>query len=310
MPEISIVSPVYKGGATLAEFIRQTLEILRKTDRSFELILVDDGCPHDSWWVVSESCARDVEVKGIRLSRNYGQQIAASAGLRFAKGEKIIVLDSDLQNPIEAIPSVIEQLDNGMDIVYTISRVRNNWIDDATSSIFWFVMRRMLGVQIVPNQLMMKGFSRKFLTVFNGYRETVRVVAGIAHDIGMRSATLEVSNQRSRRRVGNHTLLQRLNLSIDTIISLSSRPLNAIIYIGLFAGLGSFFIGVRTVITFLGSQNAVPGYASLLITVIFLGSVNLFVLGVLGRYLTNIYSEVRERPLFNVSTTSGFDDVE
>jgi len=310
MPEISIVSPVYKGGATLAEFIRQTLEILRETDRSFELILVDDGCPHDSWRVVSESCARDIEVKGIRLSRNYGQQIAASAGLRFAKGEKIIVLDSDLQNPIEAIPSVIEQLDNGMDIVYTISRVRNNWIDDATSSIFWFVMRGMLGVQIVPNQLMMKGFSRKFLTVFNGYRETVRVVAGIAHDIGMRSATLEVSNQRSRRRVGNHTLLQRLNLAIDTIISLSSRPLNAIIYIGLFAGLGSFFIGVRTVITSLGSQNAVPGYASLLITVIFLGSVNLFVLGVLGRYLTNIYTEVRERPLFNVLTTSGFDDVE
>lgn len=310
MPEISIVSPVYKGGATLAEFIRQILETLRETDRSFELILVDDGCPHDSWRVVSESCARDVEVKGIRLSRNYGQQIAASAGLRFAKGEKIIVLDSDLQNPIEAIPSVIEQLDNGMDIVYTISRVRNNWIDDATSSIFWFVVKGMLGVQIVPNQLMMKGFSRKFLTAFNGYRETVRVVAGIAHDIGMRSATLEVSNQRSRRGVGNHTFLQRLNLAIDILISLSSRPLNAIIYIGLFSGLGSFFMGVRTIIISLGSPNAVPGYASLLITVIFLGSMNLFVLGVLGRYITNIYTEVRERPLFNVLATSGFDDVE
>jgi len=151
--KVSVVGPVYRGVGTISSFITQTKEALVNCGEAFEIILVDDGCPKGSWESIENECRKDPAIKGIRLSRNFGQQIAISAGLHFAKGERVIVMDTDLQNPPDVIPVILEKLGAGADVVYTISKVRNNWIDEATSALFWFLVNKVLGVHMVPNQL-------------------------------------------------------------------------------------------------------------------------------------------------------------
>jgi len=296
--EISIVGPVFNGRDTLSDFVKQTRAELLNYGKSFEIILVDDGCLRGSWQVIEEECKKDSKVKGVRLSRNFGQQIAVSAGLFFAKGSKVVVLDADLQNPISAIPEILEKLESGMDIVYSVSKIRNNWIDECTSGIFWFMVNGLLGADMIPNQLMMKGFSRRFLSIYNGYHERVRVVAGIAADIGMQSAVLEVKNERRKSGGGNYSFFKRFNLMVDIVLAITSRPLNILINVSLVSLLASLGIGIYTIFNYLKYPNVPPGYATIITLITFFGSMTLLVLGVIGRYLSNIYIEVRQRPLF------------
>jgi glycosyltransferase involved in cell wall biosynthesis len=296
--EISIVSPVFNGRDTVSKFVHQTRQELIKFSVNFEIILVDDGCQRGSWQIIEEECLKDSRIKGVRLSRNFGQQIAVSAGLFFARGSKVIVLDSDLQNPISAIPQILEKLESGNDIVYTVSKVRNNLIDECTSGLFWFVVNGLLGANMIPNQLSMKGFSRRFLSVYNEYHERVRVVAGITADIGMQSAVLEVKNDRRKSGYGNYTFFKRFNLMVDILLAITSRPLNVLINISLIALIASLGLGIYTIINYIRYPDITPGYATIITLMIFFGSMTLLVLGIIGRYLSNIYIEVRQRPLF------------
>lgn len=296
--EISIVGPVFNGRDTVSEFVKEIRQELLKFGESFEIILVDDGCKRGSWQVIEEECKKDSKVKGVRLSRNFGQQIAVSAGLSFARGSKVVVLDADLQNPISAIPEILEKLESGEDIVYTVSKVRNNWIDECTSGLFWFMVNGLLGANMIPNQLMMKGFSRRFLSVYNEYHERVRVVAGITADIGMQSAVLEVQNDRRKSGGGNYSFFKRFNLMLDIVLAITSRPLNILINISLLALIGSLGLGLYTIINYLRYPDVPPGYATIISLITFFGSMTLLVLGIIGRYLSNIYIEVRQRPLF------------
>jgi len=295
---ISIVGTVYNGTESLAEFISKTKEVLNRQVETFEIILVDDRCPSGSWALIEKECLKDPLVKGVRLSRNFGQQIATSVGLRFAKGEYVIVMDTDLQNPPEAIPAILEKLAEGADAVYTVSKVRNNWIDETTSGLFWFVVNKLLGVGMVPNQLMMKGLSRRFLSVYNAYSERVRVVAGIVHDIGMQTAIIEVNNVRRRIGRGNYSIFKRLDLMVDILLTISSLPLSFLIYISFMSMLGSIALGAFTFVNYFLYPDVPPGYATLITVISFFGSMTLLVLGIIGRYLSNIYAEVRQRPLF------------
>ena len=294
----SIVGTVYNATESLAEFISKTKEILGRQGEPFEIILVDDRCPSGSWALIEKECLKDPVVKGVRLSRNFGQQIATSVGLRFAKGEYVIMMDTDLQTPPEAIPAILEKLAEGADAVYTVSKVRNNWIDEITSALFWFMVNKILRVGMVPNQLMMKGLSRRFLSVYNTYNERVRVVAGIVHDIGMQTAIIEVNNVRRKIGHGNYSIFKRLDLMVDIVLTISSRPLSFLINISFLLMLGSFALGAFTSVSYFLYPDVPPGYSTLITVITFFGSITLLVLGIIGRYLSNIYTEVRQRPLF------------
>jgi dolichol-phosphate mannosyltransferase len=147
---------------------------------------------------------------------------------------------------------------------------------------------------------MMKGFNRKFLDVFNRYTERVRVVAGITHDIGMQSTILEVNNQRRNSGKGNYNFFQRFNLMVDIVLAITPRPLNFIIHFSILSLIASSFIGAYTIAIYFFYPDVPPGYPTLIALITFFGSMTLLVLGIIGRYLSSIYTEVRERPLFTI----------
>jgi dolichol-phosphate mannosyltransferase len=153
---------------------------------------------------------------------------------------------------------------------------------------------------MIPNQLMMKGFNQKFLSAYNSYSERIRIVAGITHDIGMQEIVLFIKNERRKTGLGNYNFFKRLNLMIDIILATSSRPLDLLINASLLSLFLSFLIACNTIISYLLYPDVPAGYATLVTLITFFGSMTMLILGIIGRYLSNIYIEVRQRPLFIV----------
>jgi dolichol-phosphate mannosyltransferase len=301
---ISVVSPIFKTPEILPELIFRIERSLSEITDSFEIILVDDGCPLNSWSTIQKLTNSFHYIKGVKLTRNFGQQIAVSAGLRYASGEIIIIMDGDLQNPPEAIKIIYDTLCyNSYDIVYCQSKIRNHWRDELSSKMFWFLMNKILKVGIIPDQLMMKGFNRSFLDKLNLYNERVRVIAGITHDIGMNYGIINVENQRRNSGKSNFNFIKRFNLMQDIVLATTNNPLNFLINFSLIAVFISSVIIIWNTINYFFYPNVPVGYLSLLSFISFFGSSTLLVLGVIGRYLSNIYIEVRNRPLFFTQET-------
>jgi glycosyltransferase involved in cell wall biosynthesis len=305
-PELSIVIPVYRGAGLVGPLLDELGPVLASMDVSHEIVLVDDGCPHGSWEAIVREAGQRPNVRGLRLSRNFGQQIAVSAGIADSHGAYITIMDCDLQNPPTALPEILGLLKQGKDIVYTVSRQRNNTTDSATSRLFWFVLRTLLRVRIVPNQLMMRGMSRRFGDIFDRYPEVTRTVAGISNDIGLNTAVLEVENRARHSGKGSYNLLSRFNLMIHIVISLTAAPLNVIIYVSLTVLLATVVASIAYFIQALFS-GVQTGFTTIILAIFFFGSLNTLILGIMGLYLANIYSEVRRRPLFLVQERTTHD---
>jgi glycosyltransferase involved in cell wall biosynthesis len=297
--EVSVVMPIYNAEAIVPEIVSQMRPVLEALGETFELVLVDDGSADASWSRIEDAAAEAAFVRGIKLSRNFGQQIAVSAGIGEACGKYVIVMDGDLQNPPEAIVGILERLRGGDDLVYTVSRTRNNRRDEWTSRAFWHVLTRVIGVDIVTNQLMMRGMSRRFAKLYGSYSEVTRTVAGISRDIGLRSSVLEVDNKPRTVGKSGYNFFKRFNLMINVVISLTTAPLSALIYVSLFVLMFTVVFSIYYIcVLFIG--NVQPGFTSLILAIFFFGSLVTLLLGIVGIYLANIYAEVRRRPLFIV----------
>lgn len=304
--KISVVTTIYNSGYLVPELIKEITQNILIVTNNYEIILVDDNSKDNSWEKILESAKNNQHIKGIKLSRNYGQQIAMSAGLRYAEGDYIVIMDGDLQNPPSSIPVITEKLNEGYDIVYTVSNIRNNWKDELTSKLFWYLVNKIFKVGIIPNQLMMKGFNKKALEIYNSYDERVRVVAGITHDIGLNYCVINVKNQRRQKGKGNYNFFKRFHLMIELVIALTQKPLEYLINISIAILILSILFGIFNAINFIMYPNIPKGYTSLIILITFFGSLNMLLLGIIGRYLSNIYAEVRKRPLFLISEKINF----
>lgn len=302
---ISVICTIYKGASMVDRLIEVLIATLKELPYKYEIILVDDYSPDNSWEVIVKLAREFPEVKGIRLSRNFGQQIAMSSGMNFASGDYIVIMDGDLQNPPSAIPLLIDKLKDGNDIVYTVSNKRNNFKDALSSKIFWFILTSIFKINIVKNQLMMKGMSKNFVSKFNQYGEINRTVSAITNDIGMRSATIAIENQKRHSGRSNYTFFKRFNLMVEVVISLSSAPLNFMIYLGMIIFLFTITASIYYLIRYI-VDDIVPGFTSIMLALFFFGSIIILMLGFIGRYLANIYSEVRRRPLFHVDEKCNF----
>jgi glycosyltransferase involved in cell wall biosynthesis len=303
---ISVICTIYKGSLIIDRLISALVETLQQTPYSLEIILVDDYSPDDSWAKIEEACKKYPFVKGVKLSRNFGQQIAMSSGMSLSTGDYVVIMDGDLQNPPSAIPLLLEKLKEGHDIVYTVSNKRNNLKDELSSKLFWFLLTKIFKINIVKNQLMMKGMTKAFVTKYNRYGEINRTVSAITNDIGMRSTTIRIQNQKRHSGKSNYSFFKRFNLMIEVVISLSTAPLNFMIYLGMIIFLFTIGASVYYLAKYL-LYDITPGFTSIMLSLFFFGSIIILMLGFIGRYLANIYSEVRQRPLFIIQEKRNFN---
>ena len=305
--KISIVSAVYRSGDSVNDFVDALTKVLSGITQDFEIVLVDDCSPDNSWSYIEQNCSKDSRIVGLRLARNFGQQIAVSVGIKHAKGDYVVVMDADLQNPPEAIHEIVAELEKGNDVVYTVSKTRNNLSTRITSALFWYLLTNVFKTKIVRNQLMMKGLSRRLVDVYNSYSEMTRTVAGIINDIGMKYTVIEVQNRKRTKGKSNYNFLKRFNLMIDVVLSITTAPLNILINLSLVTILITILVAIYyLVLYFVADVN--PGFTSLMLSIFFFGSLTTMLLGIIGRYLSNIYLEVRNRPLFIIDKTINSHD--
>ncbi|HXO69433.1 MAG TPA: glycosyltransferase family 2 protein [Bradyrhizobium sp.] len=295
---VSVVVPVYNGARLVERLVQEVAASLN--GEPYELLLIEDGSQDSSWDAIVAAASLSPHVKGFRLSRNFGQQIAVSAGIAKARGKYVIVMDCDLQNPASAIPEILKALRAGHELVYTVSRTRNNTRDALTSQLFWFVLTKIFKASIVKHQLMMKGMTSRMARIYDSYPEATRTVAGIVGDIGYKHAVIEVENARRGEGKSNYGFFKRFDLMIDMIISIAVAPLKILIYAGL-AGLIATLLASVYVLAAALFHSAPSGVTVIVLAIFLFGSLMTLTLGIVGVYLANIYAEVRRRPLFLIA---------
>jgi dolichol-phosphate mannosyltransferase len=295
-----VVAPCYREEKTLAELHRRvSLAAQAAVGDEFELILVNDGSPDGTWPGICALGDADARVVGVNLSRNHGHQLALTAGLSVARGERILIIDADLQDPPELLPQMMRALDQGADVAYgqRTQRAGESLFKRATASLFYRILRRLADVQIPRDTGDFRLMSRRVLEVLKGMPESHRFMRGMVSWVGFRQVA--VPYQREVRVAGSssYPLRKMLRLAFDAITGFSTRPLRLASLLGLVFGLLGV-LGVAVTLVAWAMDVTVPGWASVMVVVLTLGGIQLAVLGIIGEYLGRLYIEVKRRPLF------------
>ena len=310
-PTISIVSPVYNEEEVLHELHHRVSAVMDEIGDTWELVLVNDGSRDRSAEVIAELHARDERVRGISFSRNFGFQIAATAGLDHAQGDAVILTDADLQDPPEVYPRMIAKWREGYDVVYGIrtSREGETWFKLATAKLFYRLIYRITSVDIPLDTGDFRLMDRRVVNAIGRMRERNRFLRGMVPWVGYRQTGIEY--ERDARFAGESkfsSVRQMLPFAVDAITSFSYFPLRMATYFGFaVAGISGLLILIIILLRLFGPEAPLLGQASTLIAVLFLGGVQLIFLGILGEYLGRIYDEVKARPLYLVDKRWGFD---
>jgi len=302
-PEFSVVIPVYNEEENLSVLYNRLSKVIEKLG-TYEIILVDDGSADRSWPIIRELHEKDERVKGVSFSRNFGHHIAITAGLDHAQGRTIVLMDGDLQDPPEEILKLWEKLNEGYDLVYGIRKIkRDSLIKRLNSFLFWWFLNKLSGIDIPRNQTLLRIFDKKILDILKNMRERARFIHGMIAWTGFRIALQEVEHAPRERGVSKYNTIKLFRLAFNAITSFSTVPLRLATYLGLLsAGVGlcyGFYFLYKKI--FLGIP--VLGYASIIVAVLFVGGVQLLILGIIGEYLGRVYQEVQARPIYILRDT-------
>jgi len=301
-PELSVVAPCFNDSQLAREFVETVCNLLDgKVD--YELVLVDDGSADDTWDVLHGLAKVNPRLRALSLSRNFGQQIAVSAGIDEARGDFVLVMDSDLQNPPDEILNLYRKALEGYDIVYAVDGTRNSAINEFTSGLFWLLMRLLVGPDIVTKQLMMRIMSRPFAKNFCRYTERSRSIFGITNDIGMKRSVLSVTNLRRHGGRSNYNFCKRMGLFLDILLGATTAPLDWTIMVGAVTCLGAAGLGTFHFLNY-WRGGITEGFTTVVILITLLGGIQISLLGMIGKYLSYIYRESRLRPLYVVGRKS------
>ena len=296
---LSIVIPVFNEQESIAELHRRLTEVL-KPGMLYELVFVNDGSRDDSLRILEILRRDDPHVAIVNLSRNFGKEIALSAGLDLAKGQAVVVIDADLQDPPELIPLLITEWRNGYDVVYArrTERSGETWLKKSTAHLFYRLLHGVSYVDVPSDTGDFRLLSRRAVLAIRSIREQHRFMKGLFAWIGF--AQKAVDYQRDQRFAGKTkwNYWKLWNLALEGITSFTTIPLRVSTYVGLVTALGAFIYGLFILIRTLLYGNPVAGYPSLLVVVLFLGGTQLMAIGVIGEYLGRIFNETKQRPLY------------
>jgi glycosyltransferase involved in cell wall biosynthesis len=298
---ISVVSPVYKAERILNDLVAQIESELKKITDSYEIILVEDGGPDQSWTVIEQLCKQNSRVKGIKLSRNFGQHSAISAGLQFSSGEWVVVMDCDLQDRPDQIVKFYEKGKAGFDIVQG-SRVNRNdsWFKKKFSWLFYRILAYLSGI---PQDNTIANFGiyhRKVIQAVNKLPERMRFFPTLLAVVGFKRVVIDIEHAARPEGSSSYTFSKLLDLGLDVILANSNKPLKLIVKFGLFTSLLSILYSLIILIMYVKGEIKVLGYTSLIVSLWFLFSILMIVLGVIGLYVGKVYEGVKSRPIYVV----------
>lgn len=302
--DLSIVSPVYRGEKMLGELVQRIHEAISPMTDDYEIVLVNDCSPDDSWRVIAEIGAKDKRVKGVNLSRNFGQPYAITAGLTYAKGDYVAVIDCDLQNKPEDLPALYRKALEGYDVVSARRVVRDDtWMKRMSSAIFHKAYDFLSGFETDKAVAEFGVYSRKIVDVYCSIPEYSRSFVELIHTLGFRKSTVDVYHDHRLEGKSSYNLKRLLTLSYNSIISNSNRPLYLAVTLGLIMSVLSFLMAIYNVFAKFCGLNEVEGYTSTIFSIWFVGGLLLLMMGILGLYIGKIFDQVKGRPVFIVSDT-------
>jgi dolichol-phosphate mannosyltransferase len=302
-PQISIIAPIYNETENIPELYRRIHEALDSQGESWEVLMIDDGSTDGSTDLIREYHARDERVVPVIFARNFGHQIAVTAGLDYARGDAVVIIDSDLQDPPEVILDLVAKWREGYEVVYAVRTEREGetWFKEFTASLFYRLIYRITDVDIPLDTGDFRLLDRKVVNVMKQMRERHRFLRGMSVWVGFKQAGVEYKRAARFSGETKYPFRKMLKFATDAITSFSYFPLQLAMYIGFIsAGISILAIPIVVILRLAGSQ-AFFGQASTLIAVLFLGGVQLISLGILGEYIGRLYDEAKGRPLYIVS---------
>lgn len=311
-PVLSVVVPIYNEVETIAELHRRVATALEELD--FELVLVDDRSSDGSWDELRVVAAKDPRVRLVRLSRNFGHQVAITAGLDAARGEAIVLMDGDLQDPPEVIPELVEQWRAGYDVVYAIRahRAGETRFKLVTARLFYRLMRRMSQVDIPENAGDFRLLSRRAAEAMRAMPERARFLRGMTSWIGFRQTGVEYRRDARYAGTTKYPLRKMVRFAFDAVTSFSTAPLRIVSGLGLLMVIFCFAYLVYALVVRFATHSAVAGWTTVVVLVLLIGGIQMLSLGIVGQYIARIFEEAKNRPLYlideTVETTDRIDE--
>jgi dolichol-phosphate mannosyltransferase len=300
MKSISIVVPVYNEQENVQVFYQEVCKYMASTGYPFELIFIDDGSTDKTAFILNKLTKKDSRVRALILARNFGHQIALTCGLDFATGDAVITMDGDMQHPPAMLPLLVQSWEAGFEVVQTIRKATEgvSLFKTITSKIFYRTINAISNITITEGGSDFRLLDRKAVDTLKNFKEKARFIRGIISAVGYRQTQVEfVAPQRFAGK-SKFSLKKMLNFALDGITAYSKLPLRLAFYIGLISGLFSLLLTINVVYTKLFTTEAVPGWATLAVSILLLGGFQLVGLGIIGEYIGRIFEEVKERPLY------------
>lgn len=297
---ISVISPVYKAEGIVSRLVERLVAVLEPISADYEIILVEDHSPDKSWEEIQAACKQNSKVKGFKLSRNFGQHNAISAGLDHSSGEWVVVMDCDLQDKPEEISRLLEHAQAGDHEIVLASRKfrKDSWLKRMSSYLFYNVLEYLTGIEQDREIANFGIYSRKVIDVIvKDMRESIRYFPMMIRWLGFKPAKLEVDHGTGER-ASSYSFRSLLHLAFNVMLTFSDKPLRLTIRFGLMIIFGSALFALFTIYRYYTDDITQEGWASLIVSIWFLGGLIIFTLGVVGLYLGKTFAEVKRRPIY------------
>ncbi|MBL4752369.1 MAG: glycosyltransferase family 2 protein [Flavobacteriales bacterium] len=307
--KISIVSPVYFGEKLVQELVSRIIGTVSKITDDYEIILVEDGSPDKSWEEIQNACRANKKVKGIKLSRNFGQHYAITAGLQKASGDWVVVMDCDLQDRPEEITRLYEKAQEGYDTVFAQREFRqDSFIKRISSKIFYGLFSYLTDSDQDSSVANFGIYHQKVMSSILSMKDHVRYFPTMVQWVGFSSTKLGVEHNSRQEGKSSYSWAKLSKLAINNIIAFSNKPLRLTVRVGFMISFISFIIGLQYLYRYLSGEILVLGYTSLILSVWFLSGLIILILGIIGIYLGTTFDRVKDRPTYIIHKEINLDE--
>ncbi len=305
---LTLILPIYNEEGNIEEVYKRSTEVLKSFKKPYEIIFINDGSRDSSISMLRELAKKDEAIKVLNFSRNFGHQIAITAGLDYASGEAVIIMDADLQDKPEVIPEMVKEWQKGFDVIYGRRKTRKDTIfKKYTAWLFYRAINKLANIDIPLDTGDFRLMDRKVVDEMVKLREHSRFMRGLTSWCGFNQTAVYFDRDERRFGVTNYPLKKMIKFALDGITAFSYVPLKLSTYLGFVAAFIGFCYGVFEIIKkIIAPSSNVPGWTSLIIIVLFIGGIQLIILGIVGEYIGRIYTEAQNRPLYVVRDAIGF----